>query len=193
MYNVDKYIIICYNEIRRYKEVIQMDINTNLDHDLFLKIYPEFISTIITLATKGHLTSIKVLMLLIQNMDSYNSISAVIVSQKTLAAMVGPKTTQPTISNCIDELVEMKAIKVISHDGLKIYTINSNLIWKNLKDRNASFSKFSANVIISDTEHDKVARTRRLQGKKHIVKSISETIAKDNIEYVESSKQYQVK
>lgn len=147
------------------------------DKDMFIKMFPEFIGTVLTLAERKHIVTIKVLMFLVRNMNSTNEvhrIQGLICSQPVMAGLLS--TTQCNISKSINELVKMNAIKVYKSGPSSVYVINSNLVWQNVKDTDAKFSKFGVNIIISNKEQHEVYQQRKKHGKSDRIKSVPEKV-----------------
>lgn len=83
---------------------------------------------------------------LANNMDNYN---AVIVSQEVLTEIFDVSKT--TIWRALKVLNEGNYIKTYRTGGSNIYTLNHDMVW-NSWGSNKKYSKFNANVIISDSE-----------------------------------------
>ena len=85
---------------------------------------------------------------LANNMDSYN---AVIVSQEVLTEIF--EVSKTTIWRALKLLREDNYIKVYRTGGSNIYALNDDMVW-NSWGTNKKYSKFSANVIISENEQE---------------------------------------
>ena len=83
---------------------------------------------------------------LANNMDDYN---AVIVSQETLTELF--EVSKTTIWRAIKVLKDGNYIKTYRTGGSNIYALNDNMVWNSWGD-NKRYSKFNANVIISESE-----------------------------------------
>lgn len=85
---------------------------------------------------------------LANNMDRYN---AVIISQETLTELF--EVSRTTIWRAIKVLDEGEYIKIYKSGTSNVYALNDNMVW-NSWGSNKKYSKFSANVIISEEEQD---------------------------------------
>lgn len=85
---------------------------------------------------------------LANNMDSYN---AVIVSQEVMTEIF--EVSKTTIWRALKLLKDGGYIKTYRTGGSNVYTINDNMVW-NSWGTNKKYSKFSANVIISESEQE---------------------------------------
>lgn len=83
---------------------------------------------------------------LANNMDSYN---AVIVSQEVLTEMF--EVSRSTIYRAIKILDEGNYIKIYKSGTSNVYALNDDMVW-NSWGTNKKYSKFNANVIISEDE-----------------------------------------
>lgn len=86
---------------------------------------------------------------LANNMDNYN---AVIVSQETLTEIFDVSKT--TIWRAIKVLRDGNYIKTYRTGGSNIYALNDKMVW-NSWGNNLKYSKFGANVILSESEQPK--------------------------------------
>lgn len=83
---------------------------------------------------------------LAQHMDKYN---AVIVSQEVLTEIFDVSRT--TIWRAIKVLDEREFIKIYKSGTTNVYALNDDMVW-NSWGSNRVYSKFSANVIVSESE-----------------------------------------
>jgi len=83
---------------------------------------------------------------LANNMDSYN---AVIVSQEVLTEVF--EVSRSTIYRAIRILDEGNYIKIYKSGTSNVYALNDDMVW-NSWGTNKKYSKFNANVIISEDE-----------------------------------------
>lgn len=83
---------------------------------------------------------------LANNMDDYN---AVIVSQETLTELF--EVSKTTIWRAIKVLKDGSYIKTYRTGGSNIYALNDDMVWNSWGD-NKRYSKFNANIIISESE-----------------------------------------
>lgn len=86
---------------------------------------------------------------LANNMDNYN---AIIVSQVTLQEIF--ESSRTTIYRAIKLLEEENYIRIYKSGTSNVYTLNDQMVW-NSWGSNLKYSKFNANVIISETEQTK--------------------------------------
>lgn len=83
---------------------------------------------------------------LANNMDGYN---AVIVSQETLTELF--EVSRTTIWRAIKILEDDNYIRTYKSGTSNVYALNDDMVW-NSWGTNKKYSKFSANVIISESE-----------------------------------------
>ena len=83
---------------------------------------------------------------LANNMDSYN---AVIVSQEVLTEIF--EVSRSTIYRAVKILDEGNYIKIYKSGTSNVYALNDDMVW-NSWGTNKKYSKFNANVIISENE-----------------------------------------
>lgn len=85
---------------------------------------------------------------LANNMDSYN---AVIVSYSTMQEIF--EVSRMTLYRAIKLLDEDDYIRIYKSGTSNVYALNDNMVW-NSWGTNKKYSKFSANVIISENEQE---------------------------------------
>lgn len=83
---------------------------------------------------------------LANNMDSYN---AVIISQEVLTEIF--EVSRSTIYRAVKILDEGNYIKIYKSGTSNVYALNDDMVW-NSWGTNKKYSKFNANVIISENE-----------------------------------------
>lgn len=91
---------------------------------------------------------------LINNMDSYN---AVMCSQTVIQEQFD--VSRPTVSRAIKLLRDKQYIDVYKSGTSNVYTVNKQIAW-NSWGNNYKHGKFSANIIISETEQDKEVKLK---------------------------------
>lgn len=116
-------------------------------NDNFIQFYIDNLSLIGEIASKNP-TAIKVLMFLTKYMDKKN---ALIVSQTTMSDVLD--VHRNTISNAVNYLVEQKIIRVFKSGSTNIYTVNSEIAWRDDAD-NKKYAHFTAKVYISPNEQE---------------------------------------
>lgn len=87
---------------------------------------------------------------LINNMDGYN---AVICSYKIFEEALG--LSKPTVQRAISYLKQNKYIEVMKSGTSNVYIINPQIVW-NSWGSNYKYCKFSANIILSESENLKI-------------------------------------
>lgn len=94
-------------------------------------------------------TAYKVWRFLAKHMDNYN---AVMVSYQVLTEVF--EVSRTTIYRAIKFLEDNKYIKITKSGTSNVYALDDSLVWKSWGS-NKKYSKFSANVIVSESEQDK--------------------------------------
>lgn len=104
---------------------------------------------------------------LVNNMDGYN---AVVCSQTVLQEKFNVGRT--TVFRAIKLLKEKKVIDIYKSGTTNVYSINKNIVW-NSWGTNFKYAKFSANILISESEQqeDKI----KLKSVKHKEITLEET------------------
>lgn len=96
-----------------------------------------------------HPKAAAILSFLIDQMDKYN---AVICSYKVLTEILDVSTE--TIRKSIKVLKENGFLAVLKSGSSNVYAINDSVFWKSW-GKNRLYSKFPANVVLSETEQEK--------------------------------------
>ncbi len=91
----------------------------------------------------------QLLLLLIENMDGANSLVA---SRETLAELLGH--SRATVCRSIKYLKEKAIIDTSRTGNTVILHINAKIVWSSHANKK-KYAKFSANVLISDSEQEK--------------------------------------
>lgn len=102
-----------------------------------------------------------VLYFLVDQMDNMN---AIVVSINTIAELMG--VTRQTISQAIKVLKQTNFITVNKTGSSYVYSINDSVFWKS-HQKNRQYSKFSAQVIISEEEQEESMK-KKIQRNKSI-------------------------
>lgn len=100
---------------------------------------------------------------LANNMDDYN---AVIVSQSTMQELF--EVSRMTLYRAIKTLTDGDYIKIYKSGTSNVYALNDDMVWNSWGD-NKKYSKFSANIIMSETEQTEAVKKelKDLKTEKH--------------------------
>lgn len=105
-----------------------------------------------------------VLFFLVDQMDSYN---AVVCSRVLLSEALG--CSERTISSAVKCLKDKGFIRILKSGTTNVYTVNDKVWWKSWGS-NHKYSKFSANVLVSETEQNEDYNTKFNAEKINVVK-----------------------
>ena len=100
---------------------------------------------------------------LINNMDSYN---AVMCSQTVLQERF--EVSRATVSRAVKLLKDKQYIDVYKSGTSNVYAVNKQIAW-NSWGSNFKYGKFSANIILSESEQEEQIKTR-IQRHQEIIK-----------------------
>lgn len=112
-------------------------------------------------------TAYKLWRFLAKHMDNYN---AVMVSYQVLTEVF--EVSRTTIYRAIKFLEDNKYIKITKSGTSNVYALDDSLVWKSW-GKNKKYSKFSANIIVSETEQDEQIQKEikiKTQNQRSIVK-----------------------
>ena len=96
----------------------------------------------------------RVFKFLVKNMDKYN---AVMVSYNTIGEYLDISKT--SVYNAIKKLKKENFIVVFKSGNSNVYAVNDKIVWKNFGNK-YKYSKFPANVILSESEQEKSVRKK---------------------------------
>ena len=100
-----------------------------------------------------------VFLFLVDEMDMYN---AVVCSYKVLQEALG--MSRATVARAIKALKDTNFIAVYKSGTTSLYTVNKTVAWRSW-GTNYKYAKFDAKVLISETEQEKLAKTKAVKHK----------------------------
>lgn len=113
---------------------------------------------------EGKLLEATILSFFIRNIDHDN---AVIMSYSAMQEYFNK--SRSTLALAIDQLVKRNTISIAKSGNMNVYLINSQLVW-NKKNDQRKFSKFSAKVIISESEQENTRKIKKKFSKQIVLK-----------------------
>jgi len=130
----------------------------NSPYKSFIQFNCEQLQNLATLASKYPNAHI-ILLFLLREMDMYNG---VVCSYMVLQEALG--MSRATVARAIKALKDTKFIAVYKSGTTSLYTVNKTVAWRSW-GTNFKYAQFGANVLISETEQEKLAKTRAVKHK----------------------------